>query len=73
MSEDSELTLMPCPFWNSYMICPLRKRMYGIPPPERFKPVAGLKFPIKCRFATIYRCVWVKDYYMYSEPEEVEE
>jgi len=64
LEKVKELRLEPCPFWNHKQICPLR---------AMFRPLEKLRFPIKCLFATDYKCKWVKEYYYQPEEWELKE
>ena len=52
--EQEELGLPICPFWNNPSICPFRNKMVW---------TFALKYPISCKIARYYRCVYAKSYY----------
>jgi len=50
-----------CPYWKDIFECPLNLRFE-----QPMIEINGLKYPIKCKHAYNYRCVYVKDYYYNS-------
>jgi len=69
--ETSELNekLFICPYWYNKSICVLARRIY-LPRPlieeiqrKELEELKGLRFPVKCLLASMYRCPYLKDYY----------
>jgi len=71
--SETEILLPECPFWNVKEICPFRERFH-VPGDELSKAlVEFLKYPIECRFASKFKCHFVKDYYYSLREEEIED
>jgi hypothetical protein len=61
MSEVYRLRI--CPYWNDEKVCPLKGRFAGPRDDLSNMQMEYLKFPILCKFATHYKCRYVKSYY----------
>lgn len=72
--KQSILSLEECPFWNNETICPFRNKFKlpdEITEEESNAQLSRLKYPIKCKFAYLYKCKFTKDYY-YEEEQGID-